>query len=69
MQQIHDLEIFNAQVVKDHVDALTTHELQERRKQEELEQLRQENAAMREQIRTATLQTKKTKAKAKNDYI
>ena len=27
--QIHDLEIFNAQVVKDHVDALSTHALQE----------------------------------------
>ena len=27
LTQIHDLEIFNAQVVKDHVDALTTHEL------------------------------------------
>jgi len=48
---------------------LSTHELQERRKQEELESIRQENAAMREQIRQATLQTKKTKAKAKNDYI
>ena len=50
-QQIHELEVFNQQVVRDHVDALSTHELNERRQQEELEQLRLENAAMREQIR------------------
>lgn len=36
-QQIHELEVFNQQVVRDHVDALSTHELNERRQQEELE--------------------------------
>ena len=56
-------------MVKDHVDALSTHELEERRQQEELEQVRQENAAMREQIRQATFNTKKSKTKAKNEYI
>ena len=69
LKEIQDLEIFNQQVVKDHVDALSTHELEERRQQEELEQVRQENAAMREQIRQATFNTKKTKTKAKNEYI
>ena len=51
LTSIHELEVFNSQVVKDHVDALATQELEERRKQEELEQIRQENASMREQIR------------------
>ena len=68
-QQIHELEVFNQQVVRDHVDALSTHELDERRQQEELEQLRLENASMREQIRSATENTQKTKTRAKNDYI
>ena len=48
LKEIHDLEVFNQQVVKDHVDCLATHELEERRQQEELEQIRQENAAMRD---------------------
>lgn len=30
--QIHETEVFNSQVVKDHVDALATQELEERRK-------------------------------------
>ena len=68
-QQIHEVEVFNQQVVRDHVDALSTHELNERRQQEELEQLRLENASMREQIRQATENTQKTKTRAKNDYI
>jgi hypothetical protein len=33
------------------VDTLATHELEERRQQEELEQIRQENLAMREMVR------------------
>lgn len=31
MQQIHETEVFNQQVVKDHVDALAAHELEERK--------------------------------------
>ena len=69
LKEIHDLEAFNQQVVKDHVDCLATFELDERRQQEELASIRQENAAMREQIRAATFNTKKTKAKAKSEYI
>lgn len=37
------MESFNQQIVRDHVDALSTHELEERRNQEEVEQIRQEN--------------------------
>ena len=37
MMQIHETEVFNQQVVKDHVDALAAHELEERKQQEELE--------------------------------
>ena len=57
MSQIQETEVFNQQVVKDHVDSLSSHELEERKMQEELEQIRLENMAMREQIRTATLTT------------
>jgi len=69
MTQIHETEVFNQQVVKDHVDVLAAHELEERKQQEELEQIRQENLAMREQVRNATLNTEKTKTKAKKDYV
>ena len=31
LSQIHEVEIFNQQVVKDHVDALASHELEERK--------------------------------------
>lgn len=31
LQQIHETEVFNQQVVKDHVDCLAAHELEERR--------------------------------------
>jgi|FrelakmetLWP11LW_1041352.scaffolds.fasta_scaffold276020_1 hypothetical protein len=48
LKQIHETEIFNQQIVKDHVDALSAHELEERKQQEELEQIRQENMLMRE---------------------
>ena len=37
--------------------------------QEELEQIRLENMAMREQIRSASLETQKTKTKARQDYV
>ena len=69
LNEIQQLESFNQEVVKDHVDSLSTHELEERRQQEELEQIRQENAAMREQIRQATMAATKTKTKAKTGYI
>lgn len=49
--EIMDLENFNQQLVRDHVDTLATHELEERRQHEELEQIRQDNFAMREMIR------------------
>lgn len=48
LKENHDLEAFNQEIVKDHVDCLATFELDERRQQEELAQIRQENAAMRE---------------------
>ena len=48
MSQIQETEVFNQQVVKDHVDSLSSHELEERKMQEELEQIRLENMAMRE---------------------
>jgi len=51
------------------VDSLSTHELEERRQQEELEQIRQENLAMRETIRQATEKSKQVREKAKNAYI
>ena len=48
LAQIHETEVFNQQVVKDHVDLLAAHELEERKVQEELEAVREENFAMRE---------------------
>ena len=69
MKQIHETEEFNQQIVKDHVDTLAAHELEERRQQEELEQIRMENMAMREQIRQASLSTLQTKTKARQDYV
>lgn len=35
--QIHETEVFNQQIMKDHVDALAAFELEERKQQEELE--------------------------------
>jgi hypothetical protein len=48
---------------------LSTHELEERRNQEEVEQIRQENQQMREMIRQATEKSKAVRDKAKNSYI
>ena len=31
MKEIHETEVFNQQVVKDHVDQLAAHELEERK--------------------------------------
>lgn len=42
-KEIMELEVYNQQLIRDHVDALSFHELEERRQQEELESLRQEN--------------------------
>ena len=69
MKEIHEKEVFNQQVVKDHVDVLAAHEQEERKQQEELEQIRQENHSMREQVRQTSLATHKTKTKAKQDYV
>ncbi|MFO0116187.1 MAG: hypothetical protein ACK521_00700 [bacterium] len=55
--------------MRDHVDILATHELEERRQQEELEQIRQENYQMREMVRQATDKSKAVRDKAKNAYI
>lgn len=67
--EIIDVENFNQQLVRDHVDTLATHELDERRQQEELEAIRQENLAMREMIRQATEKSKAVRNKAKNAYV
>lgn len=67
--EIMDLENFNQQLVRDHVDTLATHELEERRQHEELEQIRQDNFAMREMIRQATEKSKAVRDKAKSTYI
>ena len=56
-------------MIRDHVDTLATHELEERKQQEELEQIRQENLAMRELVRQATESSKAVREKAKNTYI
>ena len=68
-KEIMDIENFNQQLVRDHVDVLSTHELEERRQQEELEQIRQENYQMREMVRQATEKSKAVRDKAKNAYI
>jgi len=60
-QQIWDTESMNQQVVRDHIDCLTQHELEERRMQEELESLRAGNLAMRRQITNSQLKVSSVK--------
>jgi hypothetical protein len=48
-------------VVKDHVDVMAQHEIEERKVQEELEAVRVENAQIREQIRDACHSTDQKK--------
>ena len=48
LQQLQEQEIFNYQVVRDHVECMTQFEAEERKLQEETESIRLENAQLRD---------------------
>lgn len=55
--------------MRDHVDNVSTANAEERLMQEELEAIRQENADMREAVRSQCEKTSATKTKAKEEYV
>ncbi len=48
LTQLQEQEIFNYQIVRDHVELMAQYEAEERRLQEETESVRQENAGLRD---------------------
>lgn len=57
MAKLHEQEVFNYQVIRDHVDLMSQYEVEERKTQEEIESVRQENSQLREQIRQISKMT------------
>ena len=55
--------------MRDHVDSVSTANAEERLMQEELDAIRQENADMREAVRSQCEKTSAAKTKAKEEYI
>ena len=68
MKKLHEQEVFNYQVIRDHVDLISQYEVEERQTQEEIEAMRVENSQLREQIRQIGKLTEKKKKEAKEDY-
>lgn len=48
MSKLQDQEIFNYQVIRDHVDVMSQYEVEERKIQEEIEAIRIENAQIKD---------------------
>ena len=48
LQQLQEQEIFNYQIVRDHVELMSQYEADERRLQEETEAVRKENGGLRD---------------------
>lgn len=48
MSKLQDQEVFNYQVIRDHVDVMSQYEIEERKMQEEIEAIRVENAQIRD---------------------
>ena len=44
MKKLHEQEVFNYQVIRDHVDLISQYEVEERQTQEEIEAMRVENS-------------------------
>lgn len=61
--------MFNQDIVNDHLNSVATCNAEERRMQEELDALRNENLAMRETIRSTVEKTTGKKNKAEQDHI
>ncbi|TNV79569.1 hypothetical protein FGO68_gene13151 [Halteria grandinella] len=68
LQQLQDQEIFNYQVVRDHVECMVQFEAEERKLQEETEAIRIENAELRDQIRDISNKAESKKREVKQEY-
>ena len=68
MSQLQDQEIFNYQVVRDHVELMTSFEAEERKLQEETECIRVDNTLLREQIREIARAAETKKKEVKQEY-
>jgi hypothetical protein len=68
MSRLQEQEIFNYQVIKDHVDVMCQFECEERKIQEEIEAMRVENMQLREQIREVSKSAEQKKKSAKHEY-
>ena len=55
-------------MVRDHVDLISSFEVEERKIQEEIESVRVENAQIRDQVREITRTTSLRKLEAKEEY-
>ena len=66
LQQLQEQEIFNYQIVRDHVELMSQYEADERRLQEETEGVRQENGGLRDQIREISRQAETKKKEVRN---
>lgn len=68
MQQLQEQEVFNYQIVRDHVEQMAQFEAEERKMQEETEEIRVENALLRDQIRDISCKANSKKKEVKNEY-
>ena len=68
LENLHQKEAYNNDIVKDHLELKHLFELEERAQQEENEQLNQENQILRNSIRALCNETKKTVDNARNEY-
>lgn len=68
LERLHQKEIYNQQVVRDHVELKHVFEMEERAMQEENEQINQENQILRQTIRAIAAETKGTIKHARQDY-
>ena len=68
LQQLQEQEIFNYQIVRDHVELMSQYEADERRLQEETESVRQENGGLRDQIREISRQAETKKKEVRDEY-
>lgn len=68
LSQLQEQEVFNHQLVRDHVEQLSQFEADERRLQEETEAVRLENALLRDQIRDVAGRAEHKKQEVKGEY-
>ena len=69
MNELHEKEKYNQDIVNDHIELKHTFEIEERVKQEENEVIRQNNFQIRSQIRQMCSETSSTVDQVKKEYF